>query len=237
MIASLGTRWSIVVPYLAFGVTQILIGAVPVTAVVAVVGFVLGGSITLWNVVTLSIRQRVIQPARFGRVNSVYRWIGTGAGAIGALIGGQLAYATDSLRVPYLAAGVITLSALAVLAGPLLRGTNDIDLTHAPRSHPGTPVDDIGLAGDPTRQVGGQEDGQVGDVLRFAEPFQRERLGEVVTEVLDEVGGEVGRHQAWCDSHDPGRADLACQLAGEVDQGRLRHVVDAEPELGPQTTH
>ena len=52
MIAALGTRWSIIVPYLAFGVTQVLIGAVPVTAVVAVVGFVLGGSITLWNVVT-----------------------------------------------------------------------------------------------------------------------------------------------------------------------------------------
>ena len=63
MIAALGTRWSIVVPYLAFGVTQVLIGAVPVTAVVAVVGFVLGGAITLWNVVTLSIRQRVIEPA------------------------------------------------------------------------------------------------------------------------------------------------------------------------------
>ncbi len=131
MIAALGTRWSIVVPYLAFGVTQVLIGAVPVTAVVAVVGFVLGGAITLWNVVTLSIRQRVIEPARFGRVNSVYRWIGTGAGAFGALVGGQLAYATDSLRVPYLAAGVITLAALAVFATPVLRAADDIDLTHA----------------------------------------------------------------------------------------------------------
>ncbi len=131
MIAALGTRWSIVVPYLAFGVTQVLIGAVPVTAVVAVVGFVLGGAITLWNVVTLSIRQRVIEPARFGRVNSVYRWIGTGAGAFGALVGGQLAYATDSLRVPYLAAGVITLAALAVFAAPVLRAADDIDLTQA----------------------------------------------------------------------------------------------------------
>ena len=99
-------------------------------AVVAVVGFVLGGSITLWNVVTLSIRQRVIEPARFGRVNSVYRWIGTGAGAFGALVGGQLAYATDSLRVPYLAAGVITLAALAVFAAPLLTRR----ARHRPRS-------------------------------------------------------------------------------------------------------
>jgi MFS family permease len=93
---------------------------------VAVVGFVLGGSITLWNVVTLTIRQRLIEPARFGRVNSVYRWIGTGAGAFGALVGGQLAYATN-LRVPYLASGAITLAALVLFAAPLLRGTHDLD--------------------------------------------------------------------------------------------------------------
>jgi MFS family permease len=132
MIAQLGTRLSIVVPYLAFGITQLVLGAVPVTAVVAVVGFVLGGAITLWNVVTLSIRQRVIEPARFGRVNSVYRWIGTGAGAFGALVGGQLAYATN-LRVPYIAAGIITLGALALFAAPLLRGTLEIEITDQAR--------------------------------------------------------------------------------------------------------
>jgi MFS family permease len=139
MISHLGTRWSIVMPYLAFGVTQLMLGAVPITAVVAVVGFVLGGSITLWNVVTVSIRQRLIEPSRFGRVNSVYRWLGTGAGAFGALVGGQLAYATN-LRVPYIAAGVITLAALALFAAPLLRGTNDIELAdHARDLTPAPP--------------------------------------------------------------------------------------------------
>jgi MFS family permease len=139
MIARLGTRWSIVVPYLAFGVTQVMLGAVPVTAVVAVVGFVLGGSITLWNVVTVSLRQRLIEPARFGRVNSVYRWLGTGAGAFGALVGGQLAYHTN-LRVPYVAAGVITLAALGLFAVPLLRGTREIDLAaHARDLTPAPP--------------------------------------------------------------------------------------------------
>ncbi|MGH9135169.1 MAG: MFS transporter [Ilumatobacteraceae bacterium] len=127
MITRLGTRWSIIVPYLAFGVTQLMLGAVPVTAVVAVVGFVLGGSITLWNVVTVSLRQQLIEPERFGRVNSVYRWLGTGASAVGALVGGQLAYATN-LRVPYVASGIITLGALVLFAAPLLRGTRKIDL-------------------------------------------------------------------------------------------------------------
>jgi MFS family permease len=138
MISRLGTRRSIVVPYLAFGVTQVMLGAVPVTAVVAIVGFVLGGSITLWNVVTVSIRQRLIDPSRFGRVNSVYRWIGTGAGAFGALVGGQLAYRTN-LRVPYLAAGAITLLALALFAPSLLRGTHDIDLADHERERTPAP--------------------------------------------------------------------------------------------------
>ena len=47
--------------------------------------------------------------------------------AIGALVGGQLAYTTN-LRVPYLAAGGITLAALALFAAPLLHGTRDLDL-------------------------------------------------------------------------------------------------------------
>jgi MFS family permease len=137
LISRLGTRWSIIVPYLAVGITQLMLGAVPVTAVVAAVGFALGGSITMWNVVTVSLRQQLIDPARFGRVNSVYRWFGTGASAFGALVGGQLAYATN-LRVPYIAAGVITLGALAAFARPLLRGTRGIDL--APQARDRTPA-------------------------------------------------------------------------------------------------
>ena len=57
----------------------------------------------------------------------------------GALVGGQLAYATNSLRVPYLAAGFITLSALAVFVKPVLRGANDIDLAHARDLTPAPP--------------------------------------------------------------------------------------------------
>ena len=57
---------------------------------------------------------------------------------------------------------------------------------------------------------------------------------ELVAEVVDEHRGEVGLDQARRDADDPGRADLAGQLAGEVDQRRLGHVVDAEPELGAQ---
>ena len=48
----------------------------------------------------------------------MYRFIGTGSIGIGALIGGQIAYATN-LRMPFIVAAVIGLAALAV-GGPTL---------------------------------------------------------------------------------------------------------------------
>lgn len=42
----------------------------------------------LWNVVTVSYRQRSVPDALFGRVNSVYRFFGWGTMSVGALLGG-----------------------------------------------------------------------------------------------------------------------------------------------------
>lgn len=43
---------------------------------------------TLWNVVTVSYRQRTIPDSLLGRVNSVYRFFGWGTISLGALLGG-----------------------------------------------------------------------------------------------------------------------------------------------------
>jgi hypothetical protein len=67
---------------------------------------------TVWNIVTVSLRQQVIPTGLFGRVNSVYRWIGTGSTAIGALIGGQIAF-NINLRAPFLVGGTVILLAFA----------------------------------------------------------------------------------------------------------------------------
>ena len=53
--------------------------------------------ITIWSVITVSYRQQVITPARFGRVNSAYRFIGWGALPIGALVGGPAVTLLESL--------------------------------------------------------------------------------------------------------------------------------------------
>ncbi|MFM9002538.1 MAG: hypothetical protein ACKOKA_02820, partial [Acidimicrobiaceae bacterium] len=75
---------------------------------------------TTWNVITVSMRQRLIPAELFGRVNSVYRFIGTGSTAFGALIGGQIAY-SFGLRATYLASGIVLLVALVTLGPVFLR--------------------------------------------------------------------------------------------------------------------
>lgn len=44
----------------------------------------------LWNIVTVSWRQRIIPPPLMGRVNAAYRFFGSGAMALGAIGGGLL---------------------------------------------------------------------------------------------------------------------------------------------------
>ena len=70
---------------------------------------------TLWNVVTVSYRQRTIPDDLLGRVNSVYRFFGWGTISLGALLGGivvgtsELFIARDAaLQVPFILAFVGT---------------------------------------------------------------------------------------------------------------------------------
>jgi MFS family permease len=65
----------------------------------------------VWNVVTVSFRQRVIPPELFGRVNSAYRFIGTGSIAVGAFAGGKIAHVAG-VRAPFFVASAVTLIAL-----------------------------------------------------------------------------------------------------------------------------
>jgi predicted MFS family arabinose efflux permease len=126
VIGALGLRTSIVVPYLVFGTAQLVIGLAPPAWVVAAAGFLLGMAITVWNVVTVTVRQQIIPTDRFGRVNSVYRWLGAAASAVGVTVGGFVAYATN-LRAPFLLGGAITLLAAVLFARQVLAGLRGID--------------------------------------------------------------------------------------------------------------
>jgi MFS family permease len=89
-------------------------------------GFLMAGAGTLWNVITVSLRQSLIPDRILGRVNSVYRFLGWGMMPIGSALGGVLVAVAEpvlgrewALRLPFLVAAVIT-AGLFVYALPRL---------------------------------------------------------------------------------------------------------------------
>jgi MFS family permease len=95
-----------VVLYLGLGLAP---DAVVLGALLAVNGFIT----TLWNIVTVSLRQRVVPGELLGRVNSVYRLLAWGLIPLGSLAGGFVAHLLG-LRAPYLTAAGLRAVALAV---------------------------------------------------------------------------------------------------------------------------
>jgi MFS family permease len=114
----LGLLPSLVLPGVVTAAVFVGIGVAPDPAVVAVLMAVQGFATTMWNVVTVSLRQRIVPGHLLGRVNSVYRMMGWGLMPFGALAGGFVAHAAG-LRAPYIVAGLLCgLATLATL--PLL---------------------------------------------------------------------------------------------------------------------
>jgi MFS family permease len=85
-----------------------------VGAMFAIEGFVS----TVWNVITVSMRQTIIPDRLLGRVNSVYRLFGWGSMPLGAALGGFLA-SVYGLRAPYFVAAA-GLAVMALFAAGLL---------------------------------------------------------------------------------------------------------------------
>ncbi|GAA3445408.1 MFS transporter [Planomonospora venezuelensis] len=91
------------------------LGAPAVTADPFAIGaaFFAGGlSIAVWNVITVSLRQRVTPDRLLGRVNSVYRLLAWGTMPLGAAAGGLLAQ-FSGLRAVFAAMALLTLARLA----------------------------------------------------------------------------------------------------------------------------
>jgi MFS family permease len=96
----------------------------PAFAAIALSGnpFVVGAMLAVnglvafaWNVLTFALRQALIPDILLGRVTSVYRLLGVGSGAIGALIGGFLARELGLTAPFWFAAAVMTVVAFASL--------------------------------------------------------------------------------------------------------------------------
>jgi MFS family permease len=111
--ARLGQRRSLMVALLALGAALVVIWAATSVWVVAFALFVEMFAALLWNVVTVSYRQRLIPDDLLGRVNSLYRFFGWGMMPFGALLGGWIVALGEplmgrevALRLPYLLGGL-----------------------------------------------------------------------------------------------------------------------------------
>jgi predicted MFS family arabinose efflux permease len=99
-----------IVPFLMLsqGVAMLAVAATG-SLVVAVVGFFVGGLASgLWNIATISLRQRIVPDRLLGRVTSAYRMIGLGAMPLGAFLGGVVARAYG-LSSPLVVGGILSL--------------------------------------------------------------------------------------------------------------------------------
>lgn len=94
--------------------TQLVLGLASSMIVALVMLAASGFAFSIWNVLSLSLRQTLAPDPLLGRVNSAYRFVGVGATALGALAGGALA-SEAGLRAPFLA-GVPVLLAVASVA-------------------------------------------------------------------------------------------------------------------------
>ena len=74
---------------------------------------------SMWNVVTVSLRQSIVPAGLLGRVNSVYRMLGLGLTPLGALAGGFVAHDLG-VRAAYPIAGALRGGALIVALPALL---------------------------------------------------------------------------------------------------------------------
>ena len=111
--AVLGHRSALHCALLVWAVSNALLALVPSVLIVALALFLEMFAALLWNVVTVSYRQRFIPDALLGRVNSIYRFFGWGLLPFGALASGAIVVMVEpdlgrtlALRMPFVIAAV-----------------------------------------------------------------------------------------------------------------------------------
>lgn len=117
--ARIGMRRSLLVALGIFVAVHLLIGLFSSVVLTGLALFAEAAAGMLWNVVTVSYRQRLIPDALLGRVNSVYRFFGWGAMPFGAMGAGALVAAlspvigrSEALHAPFLVAAVASVGLL-----------------------------------------------------------------------------------------------------------------------------
>ena len=115
---------------ISMGATAVMTALPAFTTSALVVGasFVVGGLLGVaWNVVTVSLRQRIVPDRLLGRVNASYRLLAWGTmplgaalgGAIGQLVGIQAVFLVAGAMTAFLVAGRLVITEQAIAAAEL----------------------------------------------------------------------------------------------------------------------
>ncbi|KAA2266541.1 MFS transporter [Solihabitans fulvus] len=172
-----------VVAFVGIGLSP---NAVALGAFLAVNGF----ATTLWNIVTVSVRQQLVPPSLLGRVTSVYKMLGWGLIPLGALTGGLLAHGFG-LRAPYPVAGVLRGIALLAALPVLVPAMRAQALTLSRSSRPvGGPRDDGDDRGQQLKD-GGEADRHT---VRLVEAEHEVELGAEAHRAPQRLEGD-GQHR------------------------------------------
>jgi MFS family permease len=112
--ARLGRRLALLIGAGGPVLATLAIAAAPVTWWVALMLAVQMVLATIWNIIAMSLRQRLIPNHLFGRVNALFRFFAWGSLPVGAALGGVLASAAG-LRAPYVASAGLMLLAFVLV--------------------------------------------------------------------------------------------------------------------------
>lgn len=119
LCARLGLRGSMIAGLVAFIVSYAIFALTRSAVVAGLAEAVAAAGSMVWNVATVSFRQRLIPDRILGRVNSIYRFFGWGSMPIGALAGGGIVTALQgplgreaALRTPFALAALGSLALL-----------------------------------------------------------------------------------------------------------------------------
>ncbi|HEY2505656.1 MAG TPA: MFS transporter [Streptosporangiaceae bacterium] len=114
----LGMLASLIISMMAVAAVFVGVGLAPDAIVVGVLFACVGYFVTMWNIVTVTLRQRIVPAELLGRVNSAYRMIGWGLIPVGGVAGGLVA-ADFGYRAPYLLGGIV-MAVAGIVAIPVL---------------------------------------------------------------------------------------------------------------------
>ena len=128
----LGQGTTLLATVILMALAAIVMGITSNAIVAAVMSGLFGLVIATWNVVAVSLRQRITPDPLRGRVASVARLLAWGTQPLGALFGGVTA-TVFGLRAPFFVAGTVWL-AMFVIVIPIVNNKRIIDLEAPPET-------------------------------------------------------------------------------------------------------